>query len=1667
MRKLFTIKLLLLAFTSGIAISSKGQTNPAPQALPYNQNFSTFTGSTTVYPAGIQGWGFGTTAISTSFNIAAPTADQALAGTTNATTSGFVGDMNGKIGVLATGSNIKAICLAINTTSLTNISVSFLAATQRQVVTERVNELGVQYRIGTSGTFTNIAASTYQNNLAVANTTGTGSVNPVTVNFTLPAACINQPIVQLRWIQRDVSGAGGRPSFSIDDIAISGSPLLSSNADLSNLTLSTGALSPVFAAATTSYTASVANAVASITATPTSSDANSTITVNGNAVTSGNPSASIPLNVGANIITTVVTAQDAVTTKTYTVTVTRAAAGVANVLVTTSLPDFGAVCINTTTSANSFKITGTDLNGSNIELAALPGFTYCETAGGTYTTTLSFTYTAPGFTDKEIFVKFNPTAVQSYNGDISLSGGGLATSVLVPATGSGVNTALTITTGASSAIAATTATAAGTINVTGCTTITAYGIEYSTTTGFINGSGTQVAASNLSAGNFSANLTSLAPNTRYYYKAYATDGSGTTYGIQQAFTCTALPVPMALQSGLSYTETFADIANWSNFFITGTGANHFSGLGAIGAGGIPNGTTLTASTLSFQPGTPGTSGGVQKGTDQAAPIPTTQSIILLSTGSSDNTTSSAIDFYLDFTGVNAGTLSFDYQSFSNALSTGANDRAGSLRVYTSTDGIAFTELTNVVNFINNTPISGSKTNIPLPASFNNSATARLRFYYHNGTGGTNGSRPKMSIDNLNVTAVATTPCVSPTAPATALTFGTITDVSIAGSFTAATPAANEYLVVMSTSSSLNGSPIDGVIYNVGDNVGDGSVVARGNTTGFTATGLTALTTYYFFIFPLNSVCTGGPLYYTSSVLNGNATTIAGLPPCAAPAAQPTTLVLNSPAPTINTIQGSFTATTADEYLILRSTSNTLSNTPVNAQVYNAGDILGNAVVVQRSAATTFTANGLSPATQYYFFVFSLNSQACISGPVYNIVSPLTGTETTQPLPPCAAPLGQPISLVLTAANTSVSATFTGIPSADDYLVVRSLSPTLSATPVDNTDYNVGDNFGGGIVVANSSTTSFLATGLTPNTTYYFYVFAANKNCSGGTKYATAGPLTGNIVTTNVLANNYYFGTLHSHSDYSDGNKDNPGYTPAQDYAYAKTALCMDYLGISEHNHFSGGDPGNLLSTYHQGATQADAFSTANPTFLALYGMEWGTISGGGHVLIYGNGMDNLWGWESGSGAWGASNNYDVYVQKSVYTGTGLFKAVNDNIATNTFASLAHPNLTDFNNIAGIAYDAAADSAISATTVESGPSSSTNTTYTAPGSSMAYLWYYQMLLAKGYHLGPTIDHDNHYTTFGKTTYSRTAIVAPSLTKAAIMNAVRNMNFYATQDCDSKVDFTINTRILGSIFTDRFAPNISVTLTDATTSTTAAVIRLMYGVPGSGVLPVKIDSAIGSTLSFTDASLANLATGYYYIDITNGTSRVVTSPIWYTRNDAAGGPLPVKLNSFVVQKIDNSAKVSWSTEEENNSSHFIVERSVDGRTWNTIATVTAAGNSSHRIDYSIIDNAPMRGINYYRLKQVDKDAKYDYSAIKSALFNSRYTAEVAPNPAKDFINVYMTKTGNGNQQATVQLLNTGGKLVYQTATTQSHLQINTAGMGKGLYLLKVVDADNVTTIKVIVQ
>ncbi|HNP23554.1 MAG TPA: putative Ig domain-containing protein, partial [Panacibacter sp.] len=105
-------------------------------------------------------------------------------------------------------------------------------------------------------------------------------------------------------------------------------------------------------------------------------------------------------------------------------------------LTASSLTTFGNICTNITAGPNSFTITGTNLSAANITVGALSGYSYSTTAGGVYTTSLSLTHAAGAYS-QQIFVKFTPTAVQSYNGNIQVGGGGAST-INVAASGSGV-----------------------------------------------------------------------------------------------------------------------------------------------------------------------------------------------------------------------------------------------------------------------------------------------------------------------------------------------------------------------------------------------------------------------------------------------------------------------------------------------------------------------------------------------------------------------------------------------------------------------------------------------------------------------------------------------------------------------------------------------------------------------------------------------------------------------------------------------------------------------------------------------------------------------------------------------------------------------------------------------------------------------------------------------------------------------------------------------------------------------------------------------------------------------------------------------------------------------------------------------------------------------------
>lgn len=148
-------------------------------------------------------------------------------------------------------------------------------------------------------------------------------------------------------------------------------------------------------------------------------------------------------------------------------------------------------------------------------------------------------------------------------------------------------------------------------------------------------------------------------------------------------------------------------------------------------------------------------------------------------------------------------------------------------------------------------------------------------------------------EDYTITVVAPPACTTPTAQPTALGL-TPSGTSIAGTFTAASPASDSYLVVISTSATPPSAPVNGTTYAIGSSLASGYIVVDNDSnTTFTAGGLNISTTYYFYIFSFNGLCTGGPLYNATSPLTGNATTTAVAPTYCAPSSVSASVYISS------------------------------------------------------------------------------------------------------------------------------------------------------------------------------------------------------------------------------------------------------------------------------------------------------------------------------------------------------------------------------------------------------------------------------------------------------------------------------------------------------------------------------------------------------------------------------------------------------------------------------------------------------------------------------------------------------------------------------------------------------------------------------------------------------
>lgn len=416
-----------------------------------------------------------------------------------------------------------------------------------------------------------------------------------------------------------------------------------------------------------------------------------------------------------------------------------------------------------------------------------------------------------------------------------------------------------------------------------------------------------------------------------------------------------------------------------------------------------------------------------------------------------------------------------------------------------------------------------------------------------------------------------------------------------------------------------------------------------------------------------------------------------------------------------------------------------------------------------------------------------------------------------------------------------------------------------------------------------------------------------------------------IAIASSQSDQVFFGNLHSHTSYSDGSG-----TPEEAYEHARDAqnAKLDFMALTEHNHAEAlGSDGRGIATdpaLYKGSGSDSLISTArrmteNGRFVALYGQEFSTISSGNHVNVF----------EIGE---------VIGVQK------GRFDLLLDFLATNKDSAgqpaiimLNHPKNTleveakeygrdDFGTADNWVKRMGAQARLIQIINGPGQAAGDNHDPARPDED-AFFKYLNM----GFKVAPTADQDNHEKNWGSATPARTAIVAPSLTKANVLDALRRRHVYATEDKNLKVVIKVNGRLCGDVISPVPTGELSIEyqITDADEPNAEYAIQVFRDAVGGPtaqmVMSVSTEPGGGSGV-IEDIAISN-SPQYIFFKVVqfneNGNEEYAwTAPVWFQNQPDAvivtpgpgfnpGGPgttPPPAADTAVASRKSNTFHVS---------------------------------------------------------------------------------------------------------------------------------------------------------------
>jgi Secretion system C-terminal sorting domain len=225
---------------------------------------------------------------------------------------------------------------------------------------------------------------------------------------------------------------------------------------------------------------------------------------------------------------------------------------------------------------------------------------------------------------------------------------------------------------------------------------------------------------------------------------------------------------------------------------------------------------------------------------------------------------------------------------------------------------------------------------------------------------------------------------------------------------------------------------------------------------------------------------------------------------------------------------------------------------------------------------------------------------------------------------------------------------------------------------------------------------------------------------------------------------------------------------------------------------------------------------------------------------------------------------------------------------------------------------------------------------------------------------------------------------------------------------------------------------------------------------------LQNVSGTTITFRIVNYGATGTGTcYFFDETFPASTDIDLNI-----TGVTTALPVELTTFNANVNKSTTKLAWQTASEKNNAFFAIERSVDGDVFSKIGEVKGNGTSTITQNYQYTDAAPVKGINYYRLRQVDFDGTEDVSKTVSVNFDGKggSKAKVYPTLVSNLVNIELSS----DAKTALSVSDVTGRVILTQNTEGAYYQtMNLGTLSSGLYFLNIRSNEGTETVKIYKQ